>query len=1126
MNCKSFRYLLVCFMLMLIAVQESKSEEIFNNSDACVEWKFSDPQTINETVITPAKAFSVATIEHNATTVGSGSRSKDPDNGLKFVTFTGENVQLHWFVKPSQGLTFTPTQIRMYVQRFGTNKKDGVVVTTQVEGGETTTLGTYTARRANWDDSQEEGQWKEALPNLVNEIVIDLTADQQKALASGNGLHLYATTGLAAEKSGGFADIRIYGKVDGTMADVAKYSLATQATPSEGGTVTKLPDASEYEVGSEVTLTANKNFGYQFVNWTDDKGNVLSTESKYKHSMNSNATITANFKAVNTYELKLNVEGTNQYMVEISPEPTIVDNKNMYEEGVLVKLNATQYEGLVSFSNWSDDDTNSEKTVTMSSDMTLTAHYNQAEIIAGWDFYQPGGNGRKADFYGEDNEGTALNLVNTETGETSGWLDKSWIAAKGYESFKGAAVNWRAGSSEGDVGHWHWQTKVNAEAFSDINVQFQMLYNYNAYQTYQVEFSTDGNNWTKAGSITMEGAKKPATFNEKLPSEANNVKDLFIRLIADKQSAVDGSKSVNDGNTLAMLFVTGTKKLIDDGKAPVLVSVVPAQGSTGASASGKIILSFDERVQLKEGTKGMLNGVALSPVVSGKTIAFEYHGLDYATEYTFTLAANTIGDLTDNYLSEELQMKFSTMSRPEVAKGSFDAVVSNVSELVEAIKKAEQRSNKNTRFRIFLKKGTYQLPKGSTDVTYHVELADGSTNSFTKKDPITRISSGNISFIGENRDEVIITNTIPADETFDGKYGTTSVYEGIGKSDVLQTRGEALYYQDLTVSTGMDDARGRDIAIEDMGTKTIYKNVCLHGYQDTWVGQNDRGLYYFEGGVVRGRTDYMCGKGDAYFNSVELKQIAGGYASVPSRPAKIGWVYKDCTINGDGNNVDGNYTLGRPWGEGTPVALFIDTKMNVVPSSIGWNEMNNGWPARFAEWNSMTKNGSAVDLSGRKTTFANSHTNNPLLTQEEAETYSDMSKMFGDWNPRQHTEQAPAPKNVVLKGNQLTWDDSKYVLCWAVCKDGDVIDFTTEPIYTIPSAAKSNASGTAATYSVRAANEMGGLSEAVSANEDTGINNVEMKTYTNEAIYNMQGMRVDKATKGVYIIGGRKMIIK
>ena len=180
MNCKSFRYLLVCFMLMLIAVQESKSEEIFNNSDACVEWKFSDPQTINETVITPAKAFSVATIEHNATTVGSGSRSKDPDSGLKFVTFTGENVQLHWFVKPSKGLTFTPTQIRMYVQRFGTNKKDGVVVTTQVEGGETTTLGTYTARRANWDDSQEEGQWKEALPNLVNEIVIDLTADHRE----------------------------------------------------------------------------------------------------------------------------------------------------------------------------------------------------------------------------------------------------------------------------------------------------------------------------------------------------------------------------------------------------------------------------------------------------------------------------------------------------------------------------------------------------------------------------------------------------------------------------------------------------------------------------------------------------------------------------------------------------------------------------------------------------------------------------------------------------------------------------------------------------------------------------------------------------------------------------------
>ena len=131
------------------------------------------------------------------------------------------------------------------------------------------------------------------------------------------------------------------------------------------------------------------------------------------------------------------------------------------------------------------------------------------------------------------------------------------------------------------MGNWHWQTKVNAEAFTDIKVQFQMLYNYNAYQTYLAEYSLDGENWTGFGTITMTGAKQVATFSQQLPAAANNQKELYVRMRADKSSNVDGAASANDGNTLAMFFITGTPKLVDDGKAPVLVSTVPADGSTG-----------------------------------------------------------------------------------------------------------------------------------------------------------------------------------------------------------------------------------------------------------------------------------------------------------------------------------------------------------------------------------------------------------------------------------------------------------------------------------------------------------------------------------------------------------------
>ena len=148
----------------------------------------------------------------------------------------------------------------------------------------------------------------------------------------------------------------------------------------------------------------------------------------------------------------------------------------MYENGTTVELTADQYDGLVTFTNWSDGTTNSTKTVSMTEDVEVTANYAETDIIAGWDFYKKGSNGRVADFHSADNESAALTLVKTGTTETSGWLDKSTLAGGGYESFKGAATNWRTGSQNGDVGNWHWQTKVNAEAFQNINVQFQTLH--------------------------------------------------------------------------------------------------------------------------------------------------------------------------------------------------------------------------------------------------------------------------------------------------------------------------------------------------------------------------------------------------------------------------------------------------------------------------------------------------------------------------------------------------------------------------------------------------------------------------------------------------------------------------
>ena len=1114
----------------LPVVQSQGGGKTYDNADAKVVWAMTDATNMSANVVTPDGIFSTAAVNTGDITLnGSGTGQATYPDG-KTVTFiklrpAGSTQTVEWAVKPAAGLTFKPTKISAYIIRFGTDAENGITISAKVGDGEAITLGNFTAPRNN--KTQAEDKFGKN-SNYTNHFEIELTAEQQAALASADGLSVFGTVGVGGGKDGGYAEMTIDGIINGTVADVNQYTLATVVSPEEAGSINVYPAAEQYEEGSEVTLTATENFGYDFVNWTNAAGEEVSTEAKFKHTMTADETLTANFKAVETYELALTVDGTNDYMVTINPAPTMVEGKMMYEAGTTVELNANQYDGLVTFTNWSDGETTSKKLVKMEDNVTLTAAYTQADIIAGWDFYKKGGEGRKADFAGADNEADALSLVETATGNTSGWLDKSTEAAAGYESFKGAAVNWRTGSSNGDVGNWHWQTKVNAEAFTNITVQFQMLYNYNAYQKYNAEFSTDGENWTNFGSITMENAKAAASFNETLPEAANNQKDLFIRMIADKTSNVAGAESKNDGNTLAMFFITGTPKLVDDPVAPALVSSVPANSATGASATGKIVLNFDKKVQVAEGAVATLGTMKLTPAVSGKVITFEYKGLEYSKEYTFTLPANTVQNLTGATLAEAITIKFTTMARPTITKGAYDAVVSNVEELVAAINAAESRADKNVRFRIFIKNGEYTIPLGTTTKT---------VNNYDVPECITFIKSGNISFIGESRDGVIITNGIQSSQTFEGQYGTTSKYDGIGNSDVFQISGSDYYFQDLTVETGMDDATGRDLAIHDKATRTIYKNTGLRGYQDTWTSNNDGGLYYFEGGYVRGRTDYMCGKGDAFFNGVELRQIAGGYAAVPSKPANIGWVYKDCVINGEGavvkmvngqptqrataEEADGKYTLGRPWGSGTPVALFIDTKMNVVPSAIGWNEMGTGWPARFAEYNSTTSTGSQIDLSGRKKTFGDGHENNPVLSAEEALEYSDMSKMFGEWEPTLATEQAPVPANVTLKGNALTWDNSDYALLWAVVKNDAVVGFVTEPAFTVDD--------NTATWAVRAANEMGGLSEATEATVVTGIDTIttdEQQMKTNDNIYNMQGIRVQKAQKGLYIVGGKKIVVK
>lgn len=1098
-----FRYI----KIVLPYVEPVVSGTVYTNEPAEIYWPLDNPSdyATNYTITPNKDAFDIVTVSINpeAKTI-STEVGKDMDGQSTGVTFlkvnpsAGASDQISWSVTPATGLTFTPTKFSLHFCRFGTDAENGITLTMTNEEGQKLTFGPYTALR----NGKVTSKPYDSNENATSYVEIELTAAQQEALATAGTLTLSSTIGVGNAKQGGFAQVHIYGELNGVAATVTKYTVDFAAAPEDGGNVSIYPVAESYNEGSEVKLTATKNFGYRFINWTDADGKVMSEEPVFMLTVDKAYELTANFAPVNTFELNYSVDGgANLYMVTPAPAPTVVDGKNMYEEGTNVSLTASS-NPIVTFTNWSDGQTSGEIIIPMTKDVEIVANYSAVDFIAGWDFILPGNNGRPADFAAAENDAVSLILRNDDN-DVQGWLDKSQQGAGGYEGRPGA-VNWRTGTVNGDVGNYYFQTMVNASAFTDLKVQTSSVYNYNSYQKYDVQYSLDGENWTTIGSLNMSGAKSWTDLTASVPAEANNQAEVYFRWYPDRNSSIDGTGSQNDGFCLGATYITGTAKLVNDGTAPKLVSTVPAEGADNASANGKIVLTFDEKVKVADNAVATLGGQQLKASVSGKVVTFEYKGLSYSTDYTFSLKGGAVMDLCDNALMDNITIHFSTKTKPVVAKALYDFIVPDDGNFREAIDAANARADKSTRFYIFIKQGNHVSPtKGEMPGT-------GNYESNTYPDPRVDLVANNVSIIGEGMDNTSVKNVCP-----EAAEGVTNPIEGLRHAYTLHNSGTGTYIQDLKLINGMNDATGRGEAYEESGDKTILKNVGLWGYQDTYCSNNGRGRYYFEGGIVRGRTDYICGKDDIFFNGVEFLNVGdGGYIAVPSSPKQYGWILRDCRITAENPSAtNGKFTLGRPWGSGTPIALWINTVCEVIPSAVGWNEMSGGYPKRFAEYNSMTKDGTPIDLKSRKTVFGDGHENNPILTAEEAAFYTIANVLGGDddWDPTAATEQASAPTKVSINNmGILNWDDSNYVLLWAVCCNGKVVDFTIEPTY--------NTFGIQGQWSVRAANEMGGLSEAaIAGNVDVDIIMGNQAEVVSTVYFNVAGARVDADYEGVVI---------
>lgn len=251
---------------------------------------------------------------------------------------------------------------------------------------------------------------------------------------------------------------------------------------------------------------------------------------------------------------------------------------------------------------------------------------------------------------------------------------------------------------------------------------------------------------------------------------------------------------------------------------------------------------------------------------------------------------------------------------------------------------------------------------------------------------------------------------------------------GTFRSYTLFAGGESVRIKNLTVenNAGSGKKAGQALAVYADAQNVYMENVCLKGHQDTlfmsplpesvrqpggFFGPRhltERRLtrQYYKNCKITGDVDFIFGGADAVFDSCEIvvndrekeenreadnavditpkKGFINGYITAPcENPGKLGIVFKDCVIRGEEGIAEGSVFLGRPWrptGKTVYINCEFDESIHLRRFSEWGSIEAEGSEAFFAEYNSRSLDGSALDLKDRNPWIR-------LLTDDEAEDF-------------------------------------------------------------------------------------------------------------------------------------------
>lgn len=1062
----------LCLILALLTSTALYADEL------SVTWPF-DKATANETSGTPSIS---GILSYSDVKLGGELAYKDAcktsDVTMSRIQPTISNIGYNkddnaiiLSLKLKKGLRFSPKTFSFNASRYGTN--GGALDIVASCGSQSTTL--VTGYRPEKSDQYDKNSY-------------DLTALGE--LSEELQVKIYVKS-LANNKQIGFSNFTITGTVSGTADQVKTYTLTVKTSDSKAGAVVSNPSASNLDEGTPVTLTATEDFGYHFDHWADATGTSVSTENPYTFDIHANTDLTAIYNAKKVYALNLSMtNGALDNSVLVEPSGNIVDGTHFYEEGTDVKL-TTQNNKILTFTNWEDNTTNPERTIRMDGEKNIVANFSACDYIVAWDLHDTNIKQDRAADYASESDNAGLLQLRDASGSSKGWLGSMMRD-------KWSARVWKNLTEQN-----YFEISFSTKGYKDIKVSAAVGDDYNGHSIVNMQASKNGIDFTTIGSYNLPNRG----WDEQeftLPDTFNGQDKVQVRFLPDFDSPLTGVTSDLDGTAMADIFVTADKDVTDDTQAPKLLSSIPSSKDNDVSASGAVILNFDEKIIATTGA-ATVDGESIVPIISGKTAVFSYSGLKYNTSYTFTLPAGIITDRSGNAF-EGVTISFTTMERKQPEPRLYDAVVAqdgtgDYKTVQEAIDAAP--TGRTQPWLIFIKKGIY---KGHHDI------------------PATKPY---LHFIGQGRNLVSISDNRCS--------GGDNAYP-VSTGATFTANSDNLYFESINFvnSWGVEKNDGpQALALFTVGDRIVLNKVGLLSYQDTWLTTtklNNR--HYIKDSWIEGAVDFIYGQGNVFFDQDTLNIVrkSGGYIVAPNHAKGTTWgyVFMNNVITAPGKPSDTDVWLGRPWHE-YPITVFINTRAEVKIPAAGWYEHMGGLPKLWAEYNTVDSKGNPLDLSHRITDYWIEDENKnkvwgksekAVLSAEEAAQYTIKNVLSGSdaWQPTQLTEACDAPV-VNIDGRQLSWVAIPYAISYVITIDGEVVGFTTDTSYSIPANITLNAS---TKCSVQAVNEYGGLSLAGTATT-TSIEKVGVEKQQNSKWYNLKGMQTYHPQHGIFIHGDKKI---